>query len=515
MATAIINDRVPIPGWLGGANPLRSLAADSEDTINLYPELNGPSARSQVTLYGVPGLTVMSQAASVTGPLPGGPNVGIVSYSYQGADRSFAVSGSTLFEVFQDGSYIPRGSLSINQPAHWAFNTFQVEIATGLALYCFDLSTNVLIAISQTIYNADGSKSPGDPIAAQDVEFIDGYLFALSVPYTILASKLYHGELWDPLDSLVRGGASDPFVGLAADHLQLYGFGSETIEVYWDAGNPAGFPFSRVQSGFIQRGLASPSTVIEMSDGLFWVGRMVGGGPVVYRNQGYSAVRISTHAVEAALESYGDVTEAISSYYVEGGHEYFLCHFPSANSGLGETWGYDTTTSLWHKRLFWNQNLGQWSADPARYITYAWGQQIVADYRNGNICLQSLSTQTSLDENGNTAPRRCLRRSPPIQRTMNWNVFHEFLLELQTGIDLPISGPGSIPLAALRFSDDGGYTWSNEIVVELGQTGQTTWRAMWRRLGKSRDRVFEVVITDPIPIAITNAFMRMSPGSGA
>ena len=74
---------------------------------------------------------------------------------------------------------------------------------------------------------------------------------------------------------------------------------------------------------------------------------------------------------------------------------------------------------------------------------------------------------------------------------------------------------GYNPHAMLRFSDDGGYTWSNEIVVELGQIGATAWRALWRRLGKSRDRVFEVTITDPIPIAIVNAYMRFSQGTGA
>lgn len=513
-----VNLRVPIPAWLGGSYPARSPEADAEDTINMYTEITESLAgKSQATLYGTPGLTVLSNVTGTPGPLPGGANLGIQSYSYQGVDRTLAVAGTTLYEVFQNGSYIARGSLSINQPAHWAYNQRQVAIATGSGFYYFDFQTNVLAQITYTIQNADGTTTPGNPFNASDVEFIDGYVFALVTGTNqVNASAVFDATLWNPLDFTTKSGASDPAVGLGADHLQLYIFGSQTTEVYYDAANPTGFPFSRVVGGFIQRGIFSPSSVIEMDDGLFWIGAMPGGGPVIYRNSGYSGLRVSNHAVEAAMDSYPSASDAVASYYVEDGHQFFLAHFPSANNGNGATWVYDTTTSIWHKRLFWNQNLGQWQADPARYITFAWNQQIVADWRNGNICLQSLNTYTTLDANGASAPIRRQRTSPPIARDMNWNFFHEFELDLQTGIGIPLPpAQGSNPLAILEFSDDGGRTFSNEIVTQLGVLGQTAYRALWRRLGKSRDRVFRVTITDPIPIAIVNAYMRFSQGTGA
>lgn len=513
-----VNLRVPIPAWLGGSYPARSLEADAERTINMYTEITESGAgKSQATLYGTPGLTVFSNVAGTQGPLPGGAGVGIQAYNYQGVDRTLAIAGSTLYEIFQDGTYVARGAVSINQPAHWAFNLRQVAIATGSGFYYFDFKTNVLAQIHYTIQNADGTTTAGDAFNASDTEFVDGYLFALVTGTNqVNASAPFDGTLWNPLDFTTKGGASDNAVGLGTDHLQLYIFGSATTEVYFDAANPTGFPFSRVTGGFIQRGMFSASSQQNMDDGLFWIGANPGGGPIIYRNSGYSGLRISNHAVEAAMDSYPTAADAVSSYYVEDGHQFLLCHFPSANGGNGATWVYDTTTSLWHERLFWNQNLGQWQADPARYITYAWGKQIVADWRNGNICLQSLDTYTTLDENGASAPIRRQRTSPPIARTMNWNFFHEFELDLQTGINIPNApAQGSNPLAVLEFSDDGGRTWSNEIVTQLGVLGQTSYRALWRRLGKSRDRVFRVTITDPIPIAIVNAYMRFSQGTGA
>jgi len=73
--------------------------------------------------------------------------------------------------------------------------------------------------------------------------------------------------------------------------------------------------------------------------------------------------------------------------------------------------------------------------------------------------------------------------------------------------------PGVIPKVMLRWSDDGGHTWSNEHWRELGRQGQYGTRVIWRRLGmtmKLRDRVYEVSGTDPNKIIILGAELRVS-----
>ena len=60
----------------------------------------------------------------------------------------------------------------------------------------------------------------------------------------------------------------------------------------------------------------------------------------------------------------------------------------------------------------------------------------------------------------------------------------------------------------LRWSDDGGHTWSNEHSKSLGRIGETGQRVIWRRLGmttKLRDRVYEISGTDPTKIVIMGA----------
>jgi Neuraminidase (sialidase) len=75
---------------------------------------------------------------------------------------------------------------------------------------------------------------------------------------------------------------------------------------------------------------------------------------------------------------------------------------------------------------------------------------------------------------------------------------------------------GYDPEAMLRWSDDGGHTWSNEHWTQMGRIGQYGYRAFWRRLGmtvKLRDRVYEVSGTDPVKIVITGANLLVSPTS--
>jgi hypothetical protein len=69
------------------------------------------------------------------------------------------------------------------------------------------------------------------------------------------------------------------------------------------------------------------------------------------------------------------------------------------------------------------------------------------------------------------------------------------------------------PQVMLRWSDDGGHTWSNSHWRSMGKTGEYGRRVIWRRLGmtlKLRDRVYEISGTDPIKIAIMGAELQMS-----
>jgi len=71
---------------------------------------------------------------------------------------------------------------------------------------------------------------------------------------------------------------------------------------------------------------------------------------------------------------------------------------------------------------------------------------------------------------------------------------------------------GVNPQAMLRWSNDGGSTWSNEHWTSIGKIGRYQNRAIWRRLGMARDRIFEVSISDPVKAVIVSANLKASVG---
>ena len=100
--------------------------------------------------------------------------------------------------------------------------------------------------------------------------------------------------------------------------------------------------------------------------------------------------------------------------------------------------------------------------------------------------------------------RRWMRRTPLIGVERHRVRHGAFQVVLQAGAGLS-TGQGSDPQLMLRWSDDGGHQWSNEHWVTAGALGTYRTRAIWRRLGNSRGRIYEVSGSDPVLVALIEA----------
>lgn len=67
---------------------------------------------------------------------------------------------------------------------------------------------------------------------------------------------------------------------------------------------------------------------------------------------------------------------------------------------------------------------------------------------------------------------------------------------------------GRDPMINMRQSKDGGHTWGNERSVGAGKAGEYTKRVIFRRLGRARDCVYEISMSDPIPWRIVGAYLK-------
>jgi len=131
------------------------------------------------------------------------------------------------------------------------------------------------------------------------------------------------------------------------------------------------------------------------------------------------------------------------------------------------------------------------------------GNQYVGDYNNGKIYQLDMDTYT---DDGNAITRT--RRAQIINKERN-NVIHnkvEVDFEHGVGLDVAEGVSGNDPQATLKWSDDEGNTWSDGVSVDIGAYQQYSTRAIWRRLGKSRNRIYELTIEEPVKVVITGAY---------
>jgi len=191
--------------------------------------------------------------------------------------------------------------------------------------------------------------------------------------------------------------------------------------------------------------------------------------------------------------------------YQQDGHSFYVLIFPSANT----TWVYDVATGAWHERAGWNN--GSFTRHRSNCQMAFNNKIIVGDYENGNIYSFDLDTYA---DNGQIQKwLRTWRALPTGQNNLKRTAHHSLQIDLESGVGLNL-GQGSDPELMLRWSDDGGHTWSNEHTASIGKIGQYYRRVFYRRLGmtmKLRDRVYELSMTDPVKTAIMGAELIISP----
>ncbi len=108
-------------------------------------------------------------------------------------------------------------------------------------------------------------------------------------------------------------------------------------------------------------------------------------------------------------------------------------------------------------------------------------------------------------------PIRRLRRSPMLTDERQWLSINKFQLDVEAGTGLT-SGQGSDPQVILQWSDDKGHTWSNEHPTSAGKKGEYRRRAMWWRLGRTRERIFQVSVSDPVRWSLLDAIVNFLTG---
>jgi hypothetical protein len=466
---------------LGSSYVARSINAADNRMVNLFPEATPDGGKTAGFLNRAPGLKFQQTVGD-------GPIRGLWAHQTNGADF-YVASGSEFYQV--DGlteTARKLGDISGTGQVSIADNGTQLFIACNPDSYIYDEVTDVFQQITDPDF-------PG----AVTVGYLDGY-FVFNEPDSqrMWVTALLNGLDVSPLDFASAEGSPDGIVAINVDHREVWVFGTDSIEVWYDAGLQD-FPLQRIQGAFNEIGCVAAFSVAKLDNGLFWLGCDARGQGIVYRANGYTGTRVSTHAIEYAIQSYGNISDAIAYTYQQDGHAFYVLTFPSANA----TWVYDVATQAWHERAGWSN--GAFLRHRSNCQCNFQGEILVGDFENGNLYTLDLDTYA---DNGEIQKwLRSWRALPTGTNNLKRSSQHTLQLDCEAGVGLN-DGQGDDPQVMLRWSDDGGHTWSNEHWATMGKIGQFFRRVIWRRLGmtlKLRDRVYEVSGTDPVKIAIMGA----------
>jgi hypothetical protein len=470
------------PHFIGGSNQSQSVIADGEQTMNLVVEqISVQGEAPNLALYPTPGQRTFLTAGDI------GTRAAL---SVNG--RTFVVIGGGFYEVFGTALYTRWGSVAqdsnlaqivANGPTYG-----QLAICSGGNFYVFVLATNTLTLVLA-----------GE---ATQIGMIDGFFLIFNLALAkVRISALGDGTTLDPTQFALRTAQPDPWSAMLVNGPDIWLLGELTGDVWYDAGT-APFPLAPRQGLTVPYGIAAPFSLAAIGGAVFWLTKNKDGAGQVVSTRGYSPQRISTHAVETALAGYArtaTIADAEALVYQDQGHTFYVLRFPTADA----TWVYDVTTGLWAERGRWVPADTRYHVWGPRVHVYAFGQHLVGDATTG--ALNTLDVTVGTDADGSAIRR--LRQGPVLLNQNRRMPLSRFELSLEAGLGTA-TGQGVNPQIVFQGSSDGGKTFGNERQASVGRMGQYHARAAWTRLGSPRLWVPRIIMTDPIPWRIVDAFLN-------
>lgn len=453
----------------------RSKASTGQRLVNLYAEKNPEGSKYPFTIYNTPGYVVGGFVDTGSSkPIQGMRKMGGLLY---------VVTGNEVFKVTTAGVKTSLGTITIastDERVMMTNNGTQMTILTADGT-AWAVTSSTFAQITDPDFPSSSS-----------VTTLDSYTIASKVDSgQFNISSLLDTTAWDALEFATAEEKPDNLVRVFAFNGALWLFGEESYEVYYNSGN-AEFPFDQIAGAVnTTRGCAAKHSVVESDNRMFFLGD----DRIVYSVIGYNVTVASQNSgVESAFNDYTTVSDAFAFVTELDGHKFYNILFPSENAA----WALDLLSGSWSERESRvGDNPGIWSANAHEKFAE---KQLIGHNANGIVYELSPTTYT---EDGTTIERI-------VDGSVQWKdgqriTYDRVRLDMDAGVGLA-TGQGSDPQVMMSYSNDGGQTFSNEKWRSFGKIGEFIRRAIWRRLGAARERIFRFKITDPVPVRITGCY---------
>lgn len=470
--------RIPL---LGGHSKRKSTNQDSQTLVNLFLEVDAAEKETKLAAYLAPGKVAFSVVGS-------GPIHGLARLSNTKGEFVIAVSGAEVFAIRANGTSVSMGSITPPSATSvvMASNQNVCVICSGAGGWYTD-------GVTMAHITADAF------YGATSIAFLDNFI-CLAKPDSqqFYISNLYDASAYDALDIALVESNVDKLVAVVADHQELWLFGSESTEVWYNSG-AADFPFARREGALLEVGCAATHSAVKADNSIFWLGQTPHGKGVVYRADQYSPRIVSNRGVEYAISQLSRTDDARAHAYQHSGHTFYVLTFPTD----GVTFVYDAAIQdpevAWSVRSTYGKGRDRGNA----YAFFA-GYHLVGDFESGTVWRLDHDTYTD-----GGLPIVWERTTAHIIKDMKRIFFKDIRINIERGVGLE---DGTDPLMYLDWSDDGGHTWSNKKQASMGVIGKYLPMVTFSRLGSSRDRVFRLSGSAPVKTVLIGAYLDAKEG---
>jgi hypothetical protein len=453
----------------------RSVKNSGGVLVNAFAEQAPEDAKSPITLFGMPGLEKLLE-------IPGER----VRHGIVVNDSLYVWTNLGLHKVYSDGTSKKLGDASLSYPIRTASNGLNIAATDGTKAFYYTISdvednpatVTVVYEITDPAFTPAYTVAHLDGYLAFDKRSTNQVVNTEPLSMTIDPLAFLSAEMdWDNVSSVVSVGR------------ELWVLGTRSYEVWYNAGlTPS--PWQRHEGAGGAGGAASPYASAELNGAMIWLGH----DGQVRQGLGLQARIISTPAIIEAIRT-KDLSKAEAFSFSILGHDWWVLTVESL------TLIYDQSTNLWFQVL-----------DPVttRYrlgwAVHVYGR-VYAGHYNGPEIYEVTPDAYDFDGVDFTTTMTL----PTVHRDRALVRHTQLEVDLDVGQGLEGALPGDAPpIMEMRYSNDGGKTWSAWLARSMGKDGEYLTRMRWQRLGDARQRTYQLRTSAAVKRALASrAFVEV------
>lgn len=450
---------VSIP-FAGGSYRSLSLPYMAANTKNMFFEVR-QGGRSVAALHGTPGLRLFASTAA-------GPDRGMCVHN----GILYKVTGNTLYSISSGGVSTSIGTITGTNQCGMVSDGNYLVITTGGDAYTYN---GTLAAISDTDLETPNTVAYNNSRVIYDGD--DGRFCVADVGQP---------SVIDGLNYATAEALPGECLAVFAHKQYVIIFCDDHYEPWYNSGVGSP-PYDRVNGAVQNVGLGAIHSIAQNENYLYFLDERL----MPRRIYGISQQPIGNTSLSNEFADYSTASDAKGFCFTWRNENFYVLTFPTAN----KSWMYQESINEW-LQLSSGQSDGRWRGNS---FATCYGHSLVADYETGEVFYLDQEYYT---DNGELISRE--RATQPLHGGIisgsyeGKTVFMSRLeLVLEAGIGLA-TGQGVTPQMMLQWSDDGGFTWSNELWQSAGVMGARYWRVQWFNLGSFTSRIYRFRATDPV-----------------